>query len=71
MLTKAAQVIDPARRAALYGKAVTLIQRDNPVVYTYRLRNLVVRSAGLVGVEVYSDGVLRLGKAAFAADREG
>lgn len=71
VLTKAAQIIDPARRAALYGKAVALIQRDNPIVYTYRLRNLTVRSAGLVGVEVYSDGVLRLGKAAFTADRKG
>ncbi|GHE85473.1 ABC transporter substrate-binding protein [Amycolatopsis deserti] len=71
LLARAARTTDTAARAQLYGQATRVIQRENPIVYTYRLRNLTVHSARVAGVEVYSDGVVRLGKAAFRAGQEG
>ncbi|MEU0514572.1 ABC transporter substrate-binding protein [Amycolatopsis sp. NPDC006125] len=71
LLTRAARAATTAERADLYGQATSVIQRENPIVYTYRLRNLTVHSARIAGVEVYSDGVVRLGRAAFRADQEG
>ena len=68
LLTEASRSTDTAQRAQLYGRAIQVIQRDNPIVYTYRLRSLTVHSAQLTGVEVYSDGVVRLARAAFRAD---
>jgi peptide/nickel transport system substrate-binding protein len=71
LLSRAARVTDPAQRAQLYGQAVQVIQRENPIVYTYRLRNLTVHSTRVSGIEVYSDGVVRLGKAAYVTNKEG
>lgn len=65
LLARATQSTDVATRADLYGQAVQLLQKDNPVVYTYRLRSLTAHSTSVTGIEVYSDGVVRLGKAAF------
>ncbi|QRP50114.1 ABC transporter substrate-binding protein [Amycolatopsis sp. FDAARGOS 1241] len=71
LLTDASRSIDTKQRAALYGKAVQLIQQQNPIVYTYRVRNLTVHSTRVTGIQVYADGVVRLGKAAFLANQEG
>ncbi|WP_116109965.1 ABC transporter substrate-binding protein [Amycolatopsis ruanii] len=71
LLARAARTTDTAALAELYGQATRVIQRENPIVYTYRLRNLTVHSARVAGVEVYADGVVRLGKAAFRAGQEG
>ncbi len=71
LLSRAAQVTDVAQRTELYGQAVALVQRDNPIVYTYRVRNLTVHSGQVTGVRVFSDGVVRLGRAAFVSDQEG
>lgn len=68
LLTRAARTTDTAQRDDLYGQAVKIIQQDNPYVYTYRPRLLTVQSTKVTGIEVYPDGVVRLGKAAFAAD---
>jgi peptide/nickel transport system substrate-binding protein len=67
LLSQASRTTDTARRAELYGQATQVIQQQNPIVYTYRLRNLTVVSTRVAGVEVYSDGVVRLGKAAFVS----
>ncbi len=67
LMTRAARTTDTAARAALYGTATQVLQRDNPIVYTYRPRNLTVFSAQLAGVQVFTDGVVRLGRAAFVA----
>ncbi|MQY31902.1 Glutathione-binding protein GsiB [Nocardia sp. RB56] len=67
LLSRAGRVADPAQRADLYGRAVGLIQQDNPYLYTYRIRVLTGQSASVAGVEVYPDGVVRLGRAAFLA----
>ncbi|HEX6354947.1 ABC transporter substrate-binding protein [Actinophytocola sp.] len=70
LLARAAQTTDVAERAALYGQVVDVLQRENPVIYTYRLRNLTVHTKRIAGVEVYTDGVVRLGKAAFMAGED-
>jgi peptide/nickel transport system substrate-binding protein len=71
LLAEASGITDSARRAVIYGKAVELLQKDNPVVYTYRTRNLTVHTRQVAGVEVYTDGVVRLGRAAFVTGAEG
>nr|CEL14171.1 Oligopeptide ABC transporter, periplasmic oligopeptide-binding protein OppA (TC 3.A.1.5.1) [Kibdelosporangium sp. MJ126-NF4]CTQ88538.1 Oligopeptide ABC transporter, periplasmic oligopeptide-binding protein OppA (TC 3.A.1.5.1) [Kibdelosporangium sp. MJ126-NF4] len=71
LLAQASRTNDVAQRAELYGKAIQLIQRENPIVYTYRLRNLTVHTRRVTGVETYADGVVRLGKAAFVEGQEG
>jgi peptide/nickel transport system substrate-binding protein len=65
ILARATQTTDVTTRADLYGQAVQLLQKENPVVYTYRLRSLTAHSTRVTGIEVYSDGVVRLGRAAF------
>ncbi|MEU4673524.1 ABC transporter substrate-binding protein [Amycolatopsis sp. NPDC023774] len=71
LLSSAARSIDTKQRASLYGQAVRLIQQQNPIVYTYRVRNLTVHSTRVTGIQVYADGVVRLGKAAFVGSQEG
>ncbi len=71
LLAQASRTNDVKQRAELYGKAIGIIQQQNPIVYTYRLRNLTVHSERVAGIEVYSDGVVRLGKAAFVEGQEG
>lgn len=70
VLAAATQTTDTEDRAKLYGDAVRLLQQENPVIYTYRTRNLTVHTTRVAGIEVYSDGVVRLGKAAFLPDQE-
>ncbi|MFG1797152.1 ABC transporter substrate-binding protein [Nocardia sp. NPDC049149] len=69
LLQKAAQSTDTAERAELYGQANQAMAKDTPYVYTYRLRLLTVHTTKVTGVEVYADGVVRLGKAAFVVDK--
>ena len=71
LLSRAARITDTTQRAQLYGQAVQVIQRENPIVYTYRRRNLTVHSAGVAGIQVYTDGVVRLGNAAFVTNKKG
>ena len=68
LITRAAQATDPAVRADLYGQVVTSVQRDLPILYLYRQRNLTAHVGGVAGVATYADGVVRLGRAAFLAD---
>ena len=70
LLAKASQSTDTEARAKLYGQAIKELQKQNPVVYTYRLRNLTVHSTRVAGVEVYTDGVVRLGRAAFTTGED-
>ncbi|AOS64208.1 ABC transporter substrate-binding protein [Actinoalloteichus hymeniacidonis] len=65
LLAAATATDDVAERTELYGEIVRIIHRDNPVVYLYRQRNLTAHRSELGGVEVYADGVVRLGRAGF------
>jgi peptide/nickel transport system substrate-binding protein len=71
LLTEAATVIDPAERAELYGQVVTQVQKDNPVIYLYRTRNLTGYVDEVAGISTYADGVVRLSHAAFVEAGEG
>lgn len=70
LLARAGRSTDVDERADLYGQAVELLQRENPVVYTYRIRNITAHSTRVAGVEVYTDGVVRLGRAAFVTGED-
>ena len=65
LLREAAQLTDPAARAETYGRVVEIVQRDLPILYVYRLRNLTAYTTDVAGIETYADGVVRLGRAGF------
>ena len=67
LLTQATTEVDPAVRGRIYGRAVAQTQKDEPIVYLYRPRNLTAYSKDVAGVAQYADGVVRLGKAAYVA----
>jgi peptide/nickel transport system substrate-binding protein len=68
LLGEAAQVGDRAARAAIYGQVVEIVQRDLPILYLYRQRNLTAYTTDVAGIATYADGVVRLGQAAFLAE---
>jgi peptide/nickel transport system substrate-binding protein len=70
LLASATRTTDIDERKRLYGEAVALLQEENPVICTHRIRNLTVHTTRVAGIEVYSDGVVRLGKAAFLPEQE-
>ncbi|MDQ1669370.1 MAG: peptide/nickel transport system substrate-binding protein [Actinomycetota bacterium] len=65
LLEQARQSQDTEARGALYGQAQGLLQRDDPLIYLYRQRNLTGVAKQLSGVQVYSDGILRIAFAGF------
>lgn len=67
LVREAAQLTDPAARAQTYGRVVEIVQRDLPLLYVYRLRNLTAYTTDVAGIETYADGVVRLGRAGFLA----
>ena len=70
LLARAAQLSDIDERAELYGEAVELAQRDNPLIYTYRQRNITAHASDVAGVSTYTDGVVRLSRAGFVAEED-
>ena len=65
LLDRAAEQVDTAQRAKTYGKVLTQVQKDDPIVYLYRQRNLTAYSEELTGVSAVADGVVRLSRAGF------
>jgi peptide/nickel transport system substrate-binding protein len=68
LLREAAQLTDPAARAQTYGRVVEIVQRDIPILYLYRQRNLTAYTTDVAGIETFPDGVVRLGRAGFLAE---
>lgn len=68
LLREAAQLTDPAARAETYGRVVEIVQRDIPILYLYRQRNLTAYTTDVAGIETFADGVVRLGRAGFLAE---
>jgi peptide/nickel transport system substrate-binding protein len=66
-LDDARKTNDTAARRDLYGKVITKLHDDVPLIYLYRQKNLTGVSAKVVGVNVYGDGLLRFGTAGLAA----
>ena len=71
LLVDAAQQVDQQQRARTYGEVVRLVQRDDPLIYLYRQRNLTAYSEEIAGVSTFADGVVRLNRAGFVAGEEG
>lgn len=65
LLAAASATTDTKKRADLYGRAIAQVQKDNPIIYLYRQRNLTGVSKKVAGVSVFPDGVVRISGAAF------
>lgn len=65
LLTQARTEQDVNVRRDLYAQVVQRLQEANPIVYLYRQRNLTGVSDRVGGVEVYSDGIIRVAFAGF------
>ncbi|WP_406829439.1 ABC transporter substrate-binding protein [Pedococcus sp. KACC 23699] len=66
LLDQARESNDVAARKALYGQVVDKLHQDDPLIYLYRQRNLTGVSTSVKGVQVFPDGVVRLGFAGMA-----
>lgn len=58
---------DVAARRDLYGKVISQLHQDLPLIYLYRQKNFTGVVRTVVGVQVYGDGLLRFATAGFAA----
>jgi peptide/nickel transport system substrate-binding protein len=56
---------DVAKRKEIYGKVVSRIQQDSPLIYLYRTKNLVGLGGNVGQVRMFSDAILRLDAAGF------
>jgi peptide/nickel transport system substrate-binding protein len=65
LLAQARQTQDVATRAKLYGQVQTQTQKDDPLIYLYRQRNLTGVSKDVSGVQVYADGIIRVAFAGY------
>jgi peptide/nickel transport system substrate-binding protein len=59
-----AQSLDERRK--FYAEAVTMTEKDAPIIYLYRQSNLTGVSDKVKGVQVFADGVVRVAFAGFA-----
>ncbi len=66
LIKKGRETQDTAERAEIYGQVQQELQKDNPLVYIYRQRNLTGVSKEISGVQVYADGLLRVAFAGYA-----
>jgi len=66
LLDKARESNDLAERKDLYGQVIDKLHQDDPLIYLYRQRNLTGVSTSVKGVQVFPDGVVRLGFAGMA-----
>ena len=64
-MAEAARSTDTKERAAIYGKVMTQVREDNPIIYLYRVRNIAAYTREVGGVEIFPDAVVRLSRAAF------
>ena len=67
LIDQARAPADVAARRDLYGKVITQVHQDVPLIYLYRQKNFTGVAGTVVGVQVYGDGLLRFGTAGFAA----
>jgi peptide/nickel transport system substrate-binding protein len=67
LLNQARATPDQAKRKDLYGQLITKLHEDVPLIYLYRQKNLTGVANKVAGVQVYGDGLIRLGAAGFVA----
>jgi len=56
---------DVSKRKELYGKIVGKLQEDAPLIYLYRMKNLIGVSNKVGQVQMLGDGLIRVGTAGF------
>ena len=64
-LDEARSIQDVSKRRDLYGKVITQIQKDNPIIYLYRTANLIGLSNKVGHVVVYADYTMHFDTAGF------
>jgi peptide/nickel transport system substrate-binding protein len=67
LIDEARSTPDNAKRKDLYGRVITKLHEDLPLIYLYRQKNFTGVSRKVVGIKVYGDGIVRAGAAGFAA----
>jgi peptide/nickel transport system substrate-binding protein len=65
LLAQARQTQDITARAKVYGQVQAQIQKDDPIIYLYRQRNLTGVTKKVSGVQVYPDGIIRVAFAGY------
>ncbi len=66
LLGQAREEQDVSARRDLYGQVVDVLHQDDPLIYLYRQRNLTGVANTVKGVQVFPDGVVRVGFAGLA-----
>ncbi|MET1004431.1 MAG: ABC transporter substrate-binding protein, partial [Propionibacteriaceae bacterium] len=69
LMDQGAQSTNAKERSQIYGRVVQQVQKDNPLIYLYRVRNLAAYTDEIAGAEVFPDGVVRLSRVGFLAGR--
>jgi peptide/nickel transport system substrate-binding protein len=67
LLQQGRAVADPAKRKAIYDKAIAVLMQDMPAVFLYNPSTIYAMKAGLDGFKPYSDGIVRLDGVSMAA----
>jgi peptide/nickel transport system substrate-binding protein len=65
LLAKARETQDISARAKIYGQVQAQTDKDDPIIYLYRQRNLTGVSKDVSGVQVYPDGIIRVAFAGY------
>ena len=64
-LTQARAEQDTGKRKELYGKVVGKLQEEAPLIYLWRQKNLIGTSKKVGQVQLFGDGLMRVGTAGF------
>jgi peptide/nickel transport system substrate-binding protein len=64
-LTDARAEQDTGKRKELYGKIVSKLQEEAPLIYLWRQKNLIGTSKKVGQVKLFGDGLMRVGTAGF------
>jgi peptide/nickel transport system substrate-binding protein len=65
LLEQARQSQDATERGTIYGQVQAQLQKDDPLIYLYRQRNLTGVTKKVSGVQVYADGLIRVAFAGY------
>ncbi|GAA3732676.1 peptide/nickel transport system substrate-binding protein [Spinactinospora alkalitolerans] len=68
LIREAAAENDPERRKELYSDLVPRLRGFNSIIYLYRQQIYVAHTDEVAGLQVYPDGLLRLGTAGYVAE---
>jgi peptide/nickel transport system substrate-binding protein len=67
LISQSRSATDIATRRDLFGKVITQLHVDVPIIYLYRPKNYTGVSRTVIGVQMFGDGLMRFVHAGFAA----